>query len=322
MSVFGGPEVLELKTIPDPEPQAGEVLVRLHAAGVNPAETYARTGTYAFYKPPLPTVLGFDGAGVVEKTGGGVSTLRVGQRVLVAAMMAKRQTGTYAEKMVCDASCVHPIPDSVSYAQGAAVGVPGHAAYRALFQRARLKPGETVLIHGASGGVGTLAVQLARACGARVIGTAGSDDGLKLLEKIGAHAVLNHKKPGYMDELPLLTGGKGPEVIIEMLADMNLEKDMSAVAKFGRVVIIGSRGALNFTPRLMMGKESNLHGMAVWNATQQEANQAGAAIAAALESGALRPVEGDILPLEKAAQAHLKIIQRGGKPGKLTLRID
>ena len=322
MTAFGGPEVLRLTDIPEPEPEHGQIRVRLYAAGVNPAEAYIRTGQYAFFKPTLPYTPGFDGAGVVDKVGEGVQGSKPGDRVFVTALTARRNTGTYAEKVVCDAEAVHLLPDAVTLEQGAAVGFPGMAAYRALFQCAGLKPAERILIHGASGGVGTVAVQLARACGAFVIGTAGSPASMELVRSIGAHIVLDHTQPGYLDTLAALTSGVGPDVILEMLADKNLENDMRMIAKHGRIVVIGSRGSLEMTPRLLMAKESVVMGMAIWHSAPEEARMAEAAVAAALRSGALRPVLGNILPLEKAAQAHEDIIARGGKPGKMLLRIE
>ena len=322
VSEFGSPQVLTLQDIPTPEPGPGEVRVRLYAAGVNPADTYIRSGSYAFYRPTLPYVPGFDGAGVVDKLGSGVKRLREGQRVFVASLLAARKTGAYGEMTVCDSDAVHPLPDAISFSQGAGLGVPAQTAYRALFQRARLAPGETVLIHGASGGVGTLAVQLAWACGARVIATAGSALSREMLRKLGAHVTLNHNEPGYLEEVADLTEGRGPDVIIEMLANVNLENDMRIVAMFGRVVIVGSRDSLDFTPRLMMIKESTLLGMALWNSPPAEYAQANTAIAAALEAGILHPELGEELPLEQAALAHRNIIEGGGKRGKMVLTME
>lgn len=205
----------------------------------------------------------------------------------MTALTARRNTGTYAEKVVCDAEAVHLLPDAVTLEQGAAVGFPGMAAYRALFQCAGLKPAERILIHGASGGVGTVAVQLARACGAFVIGTAGSPASMELVRSIGAHIVLDHTQPGYLDTLAALTDGVGPDVILEMLADKNLENDMRMIAKHGRIVVIGSRGSLEMTPRLLMAKESVVMGMAIWHSAPEEARMAEAAVAAALRSGCL-----------------------------------
>ena len=142
---------------------------------------------------------------------------------------------------------------------------------------------------------------------------------MELVRSIGAHIVLDHTQPGYLDTLAALTDGVGLDVILEMLADKNLENDMRMIAKHGRIVVIGS---VEMTPRLLMAKESVVMGMAIWHSAPEEARMAEAAVAAALRSGALRPVLGDILPLEKAAQAHEDIIARGGKPGKMLLRIE
>lgn len=322
MTAFGGPDVLRFVEIPDPEPAYGQVRVRLYAAGVNPAEAYIRTGHYAFFKPELPYTPGFDGAGIVETIGEGARGCKPGDRVFVSGLTARRNTGTYAEKVVCDADAVFPLPEGICFEAGAAIGFPGIAAYRALFQCAGLKPAEKVLVHGASGGVGTVAVQLARACGAFVIGTVGSPASMQTVRNLGAHAVLNHTIPGYLEALPDITDGTGPDVIVEMLADKNLENDMRVVGEHGRIVIVGSRGELNITPRLLMAKESRVMGMAIWHASPEEAAMAEAAVAAALRSGALHPVLGETFPLAEAAQAHVRIMARGGKPGKMLLRID
>jgi NADPH2:quinone reductase len=321
MSEFGEADVLKCVDLPVPEPGPGEVRIRLHAAGINPADTYIRSGTYAFFKPKLPWTPGFDGAGIVDAVGAGDSRVKPGDRVFVAALFARRNTGTYAEMIVCDAEAVHPLPESMSFAQGAAIGVPSITAYRALFQRAHLQPGEIVLVHGASGGVGTITVQSARACGARVIGTAGTPDGLDLVRCMGAHSALDHSKPNYLDQVLALTDGRGVDVIVEMLANVNLEKDFQALAKYGRIVIVGSRGSLEFTPRLAMMKEADVLGMAVWNTTREEYVSALSAVAAALESGVLRPIAGRELLLEQAAQAHIDILKEKAQ-GKMVLTID
>lgn len=322
MSVVGEADVLRVVDLPLPEPGSNEVRVRLYAAGINPAETYIRSGTYAFFKPDLPYTPGFDGAGVVDKVGDGVTRLRPGDRVFVAAILAKRNTGTYAEMVVCDADAVHPMPESLSFSQGAAIGVPGLTAYRVLFQRARIQPGETILVHGASGGVGLLVVQFARAYGAHVIGTAGSEEGLELLRTNGAHEVLNHSEQGYMDQVEHLTNGHGADVIVEMLANVNLEEDMKVLARYGRVVIVGSRGSLEFTPRLAMTKEADVLGTALWNTPHAEYTASIYGLAAALEAGTLNPVIGREYPLEQAVQAHIEIINQKGTRGKMILRIE
>src|SRR5437762_2275861 len=155
---FGGPEVLKLEEVPTPKPAAGQVLVRIHAAGVNPYDTYMRAGTYAV-KPPLPYTPGSDGAGVIEAVGEGVKSVKVGDRVYTA----KTVTGAYAEYALALEEQVHPLAARISFSQGAGVWVPYGTAYHALFHSAKAHPSETVLVHGASGGVGSAAVQMARA---------------------------------------------------------------------------------------------------------------------------------------------------------------
>ncbi|HXH81529.1 MAG TPA: NADPH:quinone reductase, partial [Candidatus Tectomicrobia bacterium] len=202
----GGPEVLTLEDLPDPTPGDGQVVVRLHAVGVNPVDTYIRAGGYT-RMPALPYTPGSDGAGVVEAIGRDVADVKVGDRVYIAGTAEQPLTGAYAEKARCHASQVKPLPARVTFAQGAAVGIPYATAYRALFQRARAVPGEVVLVHGASGGVGIAAVQLAAAAGMTVIGTAGTERGRALVREQGAEHVLDHTRAGYLDALAALTGG-------------------------------------------------------------------------------------------------------------------
>jgi NADPH2:quinone reductase len=314
---FGGPEVLRVEDLPVPAPRDGEVRVRLEAAGVNPVDAYVRTGTYA-RRPALPYVPGSDGAGTVDAIGPGVAGLSAGDRVYVGTTQARRSTGTYAEFVVCDATHVHPLPAHVSAAAGAAVGVPAATAYRALFQRARLAPGERVLIHGASGSVGLAAVQLAAAHGAAVIGTAGSEAGRALVRAQGAGHVVDHRAASHLDEVLALTAGRGVDVIVEMLANENLERDFAALAPFGRIVIVGSRGTLPFSPRLTMGKEATILGMSLFNVPATELAQIHAALGAALSSGTLRPVVARELPLREAARAHEDVLGSGVN-GKIVL---
>jgi NADPH:quinone reductase len=311
---FGGEDTLEYTEVPVPEPGAGQVRVRLHAAGVNPADTYVRTGGYVFFTPALPYTPGFDGAGVVDAVGAGVTSTAPGERVFLSSLGTKGFSGAYAEFAVTAAADVHPLPDGLTFAQGAAVGVPCATAWRALFQKAALRPGETVLIHGASGGVGIPATQLARDAGATVIGTAGTPGGAELVRAAGAHHVLDHTAAGYLDEL----ADFAPSVIVEMLADVNLAKDLEVIATGGRIVVVGSRGSLEFTPRLTMRKEATIQGTALWNATPAESAAALAAVSAKLASGTLRPVVGTELPLHAAAEAHRRVLAPGTR-GKLVL---
>lgn len=314
---FGGPEVLKVEEVPDPVPSAGQVLVRVHAAGVNPYDTYMRSGNYAT-RPPLPYTPGADAAGVVEAVGGGVQGIKVGRRVFVTGTVADRSYGAYAQRVLCHSDQVHPLPDRLTFSQGAGIGVPYVTAWRALNDRAGIQPGETLFVHGASGGVGLAATQIARAAGLTVVGTAGTDAGVSLVKAQGATHVLNHRHTGYLDALKDLTGGRGPDVILENLANLNLDNDLSALAFGGRVVIVGNRGRIEIDPRKIMGKDANVVGMALWNTTPQDLTRAYRAIEAGLELGTLSPQVSAELPLQEAPRAHGLILEPGAR-GKIVL---
>ncbi len=310
---FGGPEVMKLEEVPDLRPGPGEVVVRVKAVGVNPVDTYIRSGGYAA-KPDLPYTPGMDAAGVVEAVGHGVTRFVPGARVYVAGTLS----GAYAEQALCKESQVHPLPDKVTFAQGAAVNIPYATAYRALFHRARAMPGETVLVHGASGGVGVASVQLARAAGMKVIGTAGTERGRKLVTEQGAHHILDHRAADYLSELQQLTNGRGVDVILEMLANVNLGKDLTILARNGRVVVIGSRGSVEINPRDTMSRDASILGMTLMNAAESELTSIHAALVVGLENGTLRPVINQELPLAEAPRAHQAVLEPGSY-GKIVL---
>jgi NADPH:quinone reductase len=316
VSEFGGPDVLKLQEVPDPAPGPKQVLVRIHAAGVNPVDTYIRTGTYA-RKPPLPYTPGSDGAGLIEKAGPGAERFQVGDRVYIARP-ADPAGGTYAEMTVCDESQVYPIPGHISFAQGAGVNVPYATAHRAIFDRARCLPGESILVHGATGGVGIAAVQLAVSHGMVVIGTGGTDRGRELVRAQGVRHVLDHGSGDYLDQLMQLTGGRGVNVIIEMLANVNLDRDLGVLAQFGRLVVVGSRGRIEIDPRRMMARESSILGMSLWMAGEEPVARAHAQIVAGLSNGTLRPIVGRELPLQEAAAAHEAVLKNNAF-GKIVL---
>lgn len=313
---FGGPDVLRLDELPEPAPGAGQVRVRLHAIGVNPFDTYMLSGTYAI-TPALPYSPGADGAGVVEAVGPDVTGVAVGDRVYTAGTADHRAYGAYREVVLCAQGQVHALPDRVSFSEGAAVGVPCITAHTAL-ERATPKPGDVVLVHGASGAVGLATVQLARAAGLTVIGTAGTPDGLALVEEEGAHHALNHGDPAHVERIQAITGGRGPDVIIEMLANVNLDHDLTMIAPRGRIVVVGNRGRIEIDPRKIMGKQSLVTGFALWGVPLADLERAHEAVGAALASGALRPVVGAELPLADAAEALRRVMAPGAR-GKIVL---
>jgi NADPH2:quinone reductase len=302
---FGGPEVMQLEEVPDLHPGPKQLTVRVKAVGVNPTDTYTRSGTSR--KPPLPYTPGIDAAGVVESVGEGVTGIGVGARVYLSGTVS----GAYAEQALCQEYQVHPLPDKVSFAQGAAINIPYITAYRALLQLAKSTPGEVVLVHGASGGVGIAAVQLARAAGMQVIGTGGSERGRNLVIEQGAHHALDHRAPIYLDQIQALTKGRGVDVVLEMLANINLEKDLRILAMHGRIVVIGSRGRIEIDPRDAMIRDASILGMLLFNMTPQEAAPIHLALFAGLENGTIRPVIGKQIPLAEAPRAHREIMEPG-----------
>lgn len=316
---FGGPEVLKLEDVPDPVAGTGQVRVRLHAIGVNPYETYMRGGAYAI-KPDLPYTPGADAAGVIDQVGPGAAW-KAGDRVYISGTAIHKAYGAYAQFAVCNADQVHRLPDRITFAQGAGLFVPYVTAWRALFGRANTRAGDRVLIHGASGGVGIAATQFAVALGATVIGTAGSAAGLDVVRAQGARRAVDHSKPGYLDEITAATDGRGPDVILEMLANVNLDHDLTVVAPGGRVVVIGNRGRVEIDARKIMTKDVSVFGMALWGIPADEIRRAHESIVAGLESGALNPVVGTEMPLADAPRAHQQVMAPGAR-GKIVLIPD
>lgn len=309
---FGGPEVLKQEEVPTPKPGPGQVLVRVHAAGVNPYDTYMRAGTYAI-KPPLPYTPGSDAAGTIEAVGEGVTHVKTGDRVYTAVTV----TGAYAEYTLATESQVHLLPENISFAQGAGLWVPYGTAYTALRHHANARAGETVLIHGASGGVGTAAMQFAKAMGLSVFGTASTQRGVDMIRSEGGQP-FDHSKPGYTDEIMKASGGRGVDVILEMLANVNLAADLKMLATNGRVIVIGNRGEVTINPRDLMSRRGSIRAFTLWAGTETEYKEIHAAIRAGLENGTLRPIVGKELPLKDAAQAHIEVLQPGSG-GKITL---
>jgi NADPH2:quinone reductase len=310
---FGGPEVLKLEEVATPKPSAGQVLVRIHAAGVNPYDTYMRAGTYAL-KPPLPYTPGSDGAGVVEAVGEGVKKVKRDDRVYTARTL----TGAYAEYTLALEEQVHPLPARIDFKQGAGIWVPYGTAYHALYHSAEAHASETLLVHGASGGVGNAALQIGRAMGLKVLGTAGTPKGLELAKQEGAHQVFDHRKAGYQEQILQATGNRGVDIILEMLANVNLSYDTKLLASDGRVIVIGSRGEVTIDPRQLMARRASIRGFTLWAITPAEEADIHAGLFAGLENGTLRPIVGKELPLAEAARAHREILEPGSV-GKIVL---
>jgi NADPH2:quinone reductase len=313
---YGGPEVLKLEEADDPRPKTGEVLIRVKAAGVNPYDTYMRSGNYGARTPKLPFTPGSDAAGIVEAIGEDVTDIAVGDRVYTTGTL----TGAYAELALCKRSQVQPLPGEINFPQGAGIFVPYATAYRALLRIARAAPPEGVLIHGASGGVGLAAVQFAHAAGLSIIGTASTDEGLQLIRQQGAHHAINHHAPNHLQEVLNITDGRGVDVILEMLANVNLDNDFKMLATGGRVVVIGSRGNIEITPRDLMQREASVTGMMLWNTAESELAIVHRAILAGLKNGSLHPIIGLEVPLAATAQAHRRVMEPGAH-GKVVITI-
>jgi NADPH2:quinone reductase len=308
---------MRLEEAPTPAPGSSGVLVRIRAAGVNPVDVYVRSGTYA-RKPNLPYVPGTDGAGEVEAVGSDVRNFARGDRVYIAIDNVSPGPGTYADYAICSPAQLHPLPSRVSFAQGAAIGVPYATAQRALFMRAGAKPADIVLVHGATGGVGIAAVEIAHAHGMTVIGTGGTDRGIETVRAHGADFVFNHREPQYLDAIMAATGGRGVDVVLEMAAHTNLDKDLSLLAKGGRIVVIGSKGRVEIDPRAAMGRDAAILGMTLFNTTPAELVSIHAALVAGLRDGTLNPVVGQEIPLAEAPRAHDAAMEPGAH-GKIVL---
>jgi NADPH2:quinone reductase len=305
---------MKIEQVADPAAGPRQVVVAVRAAGVNPVDTYVRAGTYARKKPDLPYTPGFDAAGVVESVGPEVQRVKPGDRVYINGTTS----GAYAEKALCMETNVFPLPSRLTFQQGAGVYVPYATAAHAIFHVAKCQAGETVLIHGASGGVGSAATQIARAAGLRVIGTAGSPRGLELVKTQGAHLALDHRTDAYLDQVASATEGRGPDVILEMLANINLAKDLKMIGFRGRIVVIGNRGTIEISPRDTMARDVSVLGMMLLNVTPGEAARLEAILAAGLDNGIMTPVVGREFPLDQAPRAHEAVLEPGAY-GKIIL---
>jgi NADPH2:quinone reductase len=251
---------------------------------------------------------------VVEAIGANVEEFKVGDRVYIGGT----KSGAYAELALCDAAQIYNLPDALSFAQGAAIHVPYATAYRALFLRGAAKAGETLLVHGATGGVGIAAVQLGVSHGLTVFGTGGTAEGRQLVKEQGASEVFDHHAPGYLEAIKAATDGEGVDIILEMLANVNLGNDLGLLARNGRVVVVGNRGTVEINPRDTMSRDAAILGMTLLNASAQELRSIHSALGEGFRDGSLKPIIGQETPLAEAARAHREIME-GGAQGKMVL---
>jgi NADPH2:quinone reductase len=305
---FGGPEVMRVEDVQLEAPGPGQVHVRLRAAGVNPVDRSVRLGGFA--RPPLPYVPGQDGAGEVVAVGEGVQRVGPGQRVYVAG------APTYAEEAVVPEGAVWPLPDGISFEEGAAIGVPYVTAYRALHHASAAQPGDWVLVHGGSGGVGTAALQLGRAAGFRMVGTSSTEQGRRHVLAQGAEAAYGHDDTS---ELLAVTSGAGYRVILELHANtQTLSTALELLATGGEIVVIGNAGPAEIAPGALMAKAATLRGITGRTLTASEQARIHTALGALLALGVLRPVVGQKFPLAEAGRAQEELA-RGGVVGKIVL---
>ncbi|XP_021921683.1 quinone oxidoreductase-like isoform X2 [Zootermopsis nevadensis] len=313
---FGGPDNLKLENVPIPSVGDSEVLVCVNAAGINPVDTYIREGAYAAL-PKLPAILGREVAGIVEEVGEGVKSMKKGDRVF--ALLT--ENGGYAEYVACEEENVYPLSEKLTFSQGSGLYIPYFTAYRALVTKCHIKPGEILLVHGASGAVGIAAVQIAKAYGLIVAGTAGTIEGMELVKKVGADHVFNHREKGYLNNAVAAIGGHGFNVVLENLANINLGADLTVLNQQARVAVVGCRGTVEVNPRSLMLTEGSIIGVMLAGATKEETQETAEVILKGIESGWVNPVIAREYTLDEAAEAHHDIIHNIGARGKLVFKL-
>jgi NADPH:quinone reductase len=311
---FGTPNVLKIKELPDPIPGNGEVLIGVCAAGVTPLDTYVREQSHGAPTPSLPYIPGFEATGEIASLGEGVTKFKIGDRVYANPFL-----GAYSELLVHDAASVYSLPDSISFTQGTTIANSYPTAYYALFNLAHAQAGDRIFVHGASGAVGTAAVELAKAAGMTVVGTAGSDRGLELVQQQGAHYVLNHRESNYLQQALELTEAKGYDVILEMNASKKLADDVSLVGTFGRIIVIGGTDAsVTFDPTPILWKGASIIGLYIGLTTPEESAQIHSKLYTQLQNNALRPIVGQEFALADVVKAH-EAVHQSSSAGKIVL---
>jgi putative PIG3 family NAD(P)H quinone oxidoreductase len=316
----GGPEVLHIAEVADPVPGPGEVLLRVHSAGINRADLLQRLGLY----PPPPgasAILGLEAAGEIETVDPGVTGWAPGDRV--CALLAG---GGYAEKVAVPAGQVIPVPAGMDLVTAGAIPEVFITAHDNLFTRGRLRGGETVLIHGGAGGVGTAAIQLAKHAGARVLVTAGSAERLERCRELGADAGIDYKEEDFVARTRELTGGRGVDVVLDVIGAAYLERNVDALASDGRLVIIGMQGGIHAEIGLntLLSKRLTVYGTMLRNRPVEQKAQIVQRVAKdvlpGLADGSLRPVIDRVLPLDRVVEAH-RAMEDEGPFGKIVLQV-
>ncbi|WP_050526268.1 NAD(P)H-quinone oxidoreductase [Pseudorhodobacter aquimaris] len=314
----GGPEVLDVMTLARPSPAPGQVLVRVHAAGINRPDVMQREGNY----PPPPgasDILGLEMAGVVEALGEGVTRFAVGDRV-----MGLVPSGGYAEYCAVHETNALPVPDGMSMLEAGAFPETYFTVWSNVFQRAGLKKGETILLHGGTSGIGTTTILLAKALGSRVIVTCGSDAKCEAAKANGADVAINYKTSDFVTEARKATDGKGPEVILDMVGGEYMQRNIEAVAIDGRIAQI----AFQKPPKAELNMLQLLTKRLTWTGSTLRARpvEMKAELARALEEhvlpilakGIAKPVIDSSYPLDEVRKAHARM-DSGGHVGKIVL---
>ena len=323
----GGPEVLEIADLPKPKAEAGQVVIRVKAAGMNHLDTWVRRGLPGV-TPPLPMVPGSDAAGLIEEVGPGVTGLKAGDRVFVApgfscgrceecgsgndplcrdyGILGEHRNGTQAEYAALPAANVMPLPDGLSFEEGAAFPLVFLTAWHMLVGRARVRPGEDVLVQAGGGGVGTAAVQIARLHGARVLATVGSDDKAARVRELGADAAINYRTADFLAEVRRLTGKRGVDVVVESIGQETWDGCLKALARGGRLVTCGATSGYRAETDLRFVFSKGLSILGSTMGSRAELLR----VARLVGERRLKPVIDRVLPLERVAEGHRAMAER------------
>ncbi|ADU51199.1 Alcohol dehydrogenase zinc-binding domain protein [Thermaerobacter marianensis DSM 12885] len=308
---FGGPEVFEERQVPVPEPGPGEVLVEVHATSVNPVDyKIRRNGTWAGVRPPA--IIGYDVSGVVAAVGPGVTDFKPGDEVYYTPEIFGGRPGSYAPYHVARQEIVARKPENLSHTEAAAVPLAGGTAWDALITRGGLRVGETVLIHGAAGGVGHFAVQIAKAAGAFVYATARAENA-EFVKSLGADRVIDYRTQDFVEIIRQETGGRGVDLVLDTVGGDVLTRSFEVTRPHGRVVTILGGGQVNLS--IAYPKNLTIHGLFL-----ERARYKLDALRTLIEGGRLRPALDGILPLNQVAEAHARL-EEGGVRGKIVLRV-